>query len=284
MLGGPPSKSVMFSIESESTADVSTGLGSCGVANVALFSLVQPSLMARIAARQNLSPLRIREPMRLLRCKFPWMRQLIFCLFQEVRFSLGWARVVQSITAVTLPGHYWKMVLLETLQHILIRTYRLLDWKPTKGPSLRRQFAWMCLWLLLGCCKISCWRSAERQRNWMEVAVRLKAQSPFPSQTVSIVAESVASRSFYSLPTITESKASNPLWDCHDKQPCSSDQADDALGFLQTHFSEITGSDSRKTLTQLRSDARKKKYLQLSKWSREQRPNPILPCGSEEGG
>ena len=56
-------------------------------------------------------------------------------------------------------------------------------------------------------------------------------QSPFPSKAGSTIGESVASRSFYSLPTITESVASNPLPVFQHQQPCSSHQADDALGF-----------------------------------------------------
>ena len=57
-------------------------------------------------------------------------------------------------------------------------------------------------------------------------------QSPFPSKSGSTVTEIVASRSFDSLPTITESVASNLLPDLQYQQPCSSRQADEALCFL----------------------------------------------------
>ena len=66
-------------------------------------------------------------------------------------------------------------------------------------------------------------------------------------------------------------------------QPCSSRQADDMLGFL-TQATKTSGSDSLKILAQIRSDARKKRGSNLFKRSREGRPNPIPPCGSEEGG
>ena len=47
-------------------------------------------------------------------------------------------------------------------------------------------------------------------------------------------------------------------------------------------MTEINDTDSLKTLGQIRSDARKKGELQ--RWSREGRPNPISPSGSDGGG
>ena len=84
--------------------------------------------------------------------------------------------------------------------------------------------------------------------------------------------ESVASRSFYSLPTITEA-FSDPSAGDLTQQPCSSRQADAALDFSRTEVTEIDDTDSLKTLGQIRSDARKKGNLY--KWSREVRPRPI---------
>ena len=49
-------------------------------------------------------------------------------------------------------------------------------------------------------------------------------------------------------------------------------------------MTEIAESDGLKTLGQLRPDARMKKGSNFLKWSREGRPNPIAPFGSEEGG
>ena len=97
----------------------------------------------------------------------------------------------------------------------------------------------------------------------------------------STVMESVASRSFYSLPTITESFDSDRLAAGLSQQPCSSRQADAALGFSRTEVTEINDTDSLKTLGQIRSDARKKG--ELYRWSREGRPNPFLPSGSDGG-
>ena len=98
----------------------------------------------------------------------------------------------------------------------------------------------------------------------------------------STVMDSVASRSFYSLPTITESSGSDRLVGDLSQQPCSSRQADAALGFSRTEVNEFNDTDSLKTLGQIRSDVRKKG--ELYKWSREGRPNPIAPSGSDGGG
>ena len=84
--------------------------------------------------------------------------------------------------------------------------------------------------------------------------------------------ESVASRSFHSLLTITESFGSDPSGGVFPQQPCSSRQADVALDFSRTKVTDITDTDSLKTLGQIRSDARKKGNLY--KWSREDQPNP----------
>ena len=102
------------------------------------------------------------------------------------------------------------------------------------------------------------------------------------SRSGSTVMESVASRSFYSLPTITESFDSDRLAGYLSQQPCSSRQADVALGFSQTNVNEINDTDSLKTLGQILSDARKKGVLY--RWSGEGRPNPIPPSGSDGGG
>ena len=66
------------------------------------------------------------------------------------------------------------------------------------------------------------------------------------------------------------------------QQPCSSRQADAALDFSRTEVTEINDTDSLKTLGHIRSDARKKG--DLYRLSREGRPNPISPSGSDGGG
>ena len=59
-------------------------------------------------------------------------------------------------------------------------------------------------------------------------------------------------------------------------------QVDAVLGFSRTEVNEFNDTDSLKTLGQIRSDVRKKG--ELYKWSREGRPNPISPSGSDGGG
>ena len=56
------------------------------------------------------------------------------------------------------------------------------------------------------------------------------------------------------------------------------------MGFHQTHITDITGSDSLKTLGQIRSGDRKKKSANLFNCSKEGRPNPIPSSRSDEGG
>ena len=107
-------------------------------------------------------------------------------------------------------------------------------------------------------------------------------QSVSLSRSGSTVMESVASRFFYSLPTITESFDSDRLAGDISQQPSSSRQADAALGFSRTEVTEINDTDSLKTLGQILSDARKKCDLYM--WSREGRPNPIMPRGLDGGG
>ena len=109
------------------------------------------------------------------------------------------------------------------------------------------------------------------------VGERGSGRSVSRSGSGSTVVDSVASRSFYSLPTITESLDSDQL-----QQPCSSRQADAVLGFSRTEVNEFNDTDSLKTLGQIRSDVRRKG--ELYKWSREGRPNPISPSGSDGGG
>ena len=121
--------------------------------------------------------------------------------------------------------------------------------------------------------------SRKTERNVGEKGSR---KSVLLSRSGSTVMESVASRSFYSLPTITESFDSDRLAGDLSQQPCSSRQADAALDFSRTEVTEINDTDSLKTLGQIRSDARKKG--ESYRWSREGRPNPISPTGSDGGG
>ena len=83
-------------------------------------------------------------------------------------------------------------------------------------------------------------------------------QSALRGRSGSTVMESVASRPFHSLPTITESFDSDRLVGNLSQQPCSSRQADAILGFSRTEVNEFNDTDSLKTLGQIRSDARKK--------------------------
>ena len=107
-------------------------------------------------------------------------------------------------------------------------------------------------------------------------------QSGLFSRAGSTVVESNASRSFYSLPTITESFGSDPSAGYVTQQPCSSRQADAALAFSRTEVTEINDTACLKTLGQIRSHALKKGNLY--KWSKEVWPDPISASGLDGGG
>ena len=110
-------------------------------------------------------------------------------------------------------------------------------------------------------------------------------RSPFPSVGGSSWGDSIASRTNYSLPTVTETDVSNVVGGGGLLQePCSSRQADARLAMEQVG-GEKAGSDSSKTLHEIRRDERKKKKKsKMWKWSREGRQNPLLPAANDKGG
>ena len=108
-------------------------------------------------------------------------------------------------------------------------------------------------------------------------------RSPFPSVARSSKRDSVASRSTYSLPTITETEGTDLIVGGGiAEEPCSSRQADAGLA-LGSESNERPGTESLKTLQQIKSSQRKKKS-HPSKWSREGRLNPLLPSCDDKGG
>ena len=108
-------------------------------------------------------------------------------------------------------------------------------------------------------------------------------QSHFQSVAGSSMGDSVASWSVYSLPTITEIEGTSVImsWGVVE-EPCSSRQADTRLA-MGTESTEKPGTDSLKTLQQIKSSQRKKKSHSC-KWSREGGLNPLLPSGDDKGG
>ena len=106
--------------------------------------------------------------------------------------------------------------------------------------------------------------------------------SPFPSGADSSIGDSGASQSVYSLPTFTETDGTNVIVSENVvEEPCSSRQADARLA-LGTECSGKPGTDSPKTLQQIKSSQRKRKSISC-KWSREGRLNPLLPSGDDKG-
>ena len=95
--------------------------------------------------------------------------------------------------------------------------------------------------------------------------------------------DSDASRSVYSLPTITETETSNVVnSEGALEEPCSSKQS--VPRFVEKcTASEKPGSESLKTLQQINCIEKKNKKASIWKWSREGRFNPLLTCGNEKG-
>jgi len=110
-------------------------------------------------------------------------------------------------------------------------------------------------------------------------------RSPFPSVAGSGWGESVASRTNYSLPTVTETGNSNVVAGGGPLQgPCSSRQADAPLA-AEHVGGEYAGSDSLKTLQEIkRGEKKKKRQSRMWKWSGKVRQNPLLPAGDDKGG
>ena len=106
-------------------------------------------------------------------------------------------------------------------------------------------------------------------------------RSPFPSVAGSSWGDSVASRTNYSLPAVTETDNGNVLAGGESMQePCSSTQADARLA-AEHVGGEKPGSDSLKTLQEINRGEKKKRQSKMWKWSREGRQNPLLPAGDD---
>ena len=109
-------------------------------------------------------------------------------------------------------------------------------------------------------------------------------RSPFPGVAGSSWGDSIASRTSYSLPTVTETDVSNVVGGGElFQEPCSSRQADARLAAEQVGGEE-PGSDSSKTLHEIKRIEKKKRQSKMWKWSREGRQNPLLPTGDDKGG
>ena len=109
-------------------------------------------------------------------------------------------------------------------------------------------------------------------------------RSPFPSVVGSSWGDSIASKTNYSLPTVTETDVSNVV-DGGEmlQEPCSSKQADARLATGHVG-AEKPGSDSLKTLQEIKRSEKKKRQSKMWKCSREGRQSPLLPAGDDKGG
>ena len=67
------------------------------------------------------------------------------------------------------------------------------------------------------------------------------------------------------------------------QEPCSLKQAD-ARFTAERVSGEKPGSDSLKTLEEIKRGEKKKRQSKMWKWSREGRQNPLFPAGDDKGG
>ena len=110
---------------------------------------------------------------------------------------------------------------------------------------------------------------------------KVSSRSGFSSCAGSSVGDSAASRSVYSLPTITESTKSEEVA-MGSQEPCSSRQADEALANVPV-VHDKSGTDSLMTLKEIKTELVKKVNNPIW-WSRKSRPNPVQKSGEASGG
>ena len=108
-------------------------------------------------------------------------------------------------------------------------------------------------------------------------------RSQFPSVGGSSWDDSVASRTNYLLLTATENDTSDVVAvEGSLQEPFSSKQADACLAARHAG-GEKPGSDSLKTLKEIKRSEKKRKS-KMRKWLRKGRHKPMLPAGDDEGG
>ena len=107
---------------------------------------------------------------------------------------------------------------------------------------------------------------------------KASSSSAFTSRAETSVGESVASRSVYSLPTITESMKSEQVA-MGSQEPCFTHQVDEALSSALVAYDK-SGTGNLKILKEMKTELIKKPNKPF-RWSRKGRPNPLLKCGEE---
>ena len=111
---------------------------------------------------------------------------------------------------------------------------------------------------------------------------KASSKSTFSSCAGTSIGDSVASRSVYSLPTITESTRSEEVA-MGSQEPRSSRQADEALSSVPV-VCDKSRTESLKTGKEIKTELVKKSNNPF-RWSRKGRPNPLPRCGEgEESG
>ena len=110
---------------------------------------------------------------------------------------------------------------------------------------------------------------------------KASSKSTFSICAGTSVGHSVATRSFYSLPTITESTRSEEVA-MGSQEPCSSRQADEALSSVPI-VCKKSGTDSLKSLKEIKTKLVKRANNPF-RWARKGRPNPHSRSGEESGG
>ena len=110
---------------------------------------------------------------------------------------------------------------------------------------------------------------------------KTSSRSALSSRAGTSVGDSVASRSVFSLPTVTESTKSEQVA-MASQEPFSSRQADEALSITPVLYDK-SGTDSLKTLKEIKTELIKKANNSF-RWSQKVRPNALPKCGEESRG
>ena len=111
---------------------------------------------------------------------------------------------------------------------------------------------------------------------------KVSGRLSFPGPAGTVVSECVASRSVYSLPTISESVERRHVTDIRSQELCSSIQADEVLSSPPTAYC-LSETDILKTLKEITTDL-KKTSSNPFRWSTECHPNPIPGATGDGGG
>ena len=247
-LGAPPSKSFVFDVASASKLRESTGLGLLGFASTeqrfpGSFQLggteCGTSKLESFARRLADEPIGTRVCMggRIGVPSFSGVET-------QLGLGVGWRKYYPSDSARTFLEDSVERDPLTNIdphqQVIGLNANQMIQFARAVGLEVSLANFGMLEDLLMRTCSMNGWAASMWDWGHYIVSSSLRLDRLLPRALLLI--------SFYSLPTILESVASNPLPDSHHQQPRSGGQADDTSGFPQTQVTDVAGSESLNAL------------------------------------